>query len=217
MSATSTPPYSASASLARRAETPTRRRAGHELQQRPAAGRVERVEPAAMTAGSSAFAARSSVATTSPSRGQSSPGIRGGAGQISAVVSARSPTKSRTSRTARGRCGRARGRDERGLRIPEAERAGERRQAPAAVGIGDGAEIIQHQRQLDVALRGIEEAVEQLGEGLHPIRNHAGAGRQPRQLTRSITPSVRAARSKAKSNVASGSLRRLASSRYPAS
>ncbi len=77
--------------LARRAETPIRRRAGDQLQQRPAAGLVQRVEPAREQA-------RQVVRGGSPA---APPPLRRGralrsrpalAGQSSATVSERSPT-----------------------------------------------------------------------------------------------------------------------------
>ena len=63
----------ASAVLASRAETPMRSAAGHQLQQRPASGLVERVEPARELRGQLGFAERgaawSTTSTTSAGRG----------------------------------------------------------------------------------------------------------------------------------------------------
>ena len=51
--------------------------------------------------------------------------------------------------------------------VREAQRAGERGQRPAALGIGRRAEIIRHQPQLVVAAGLVGEAVEKFGEAVH--------------------------------------------------
>ena len=77
----------------------------------------------------------------------------------------------RTSRTAPGRCGRARARGSAPAWRPRSSSApvSAARPQPRS-GSGTRAEIVQHQRQLDVALRGVEQPVEQLGEGFHRVR-----------------------------------------------
>ncbi len=91
ISSTPTPPYCASAVLASRAETPTRSAAGQQLQQRPAAGGIERVEPALRAAaGACACGARQASRPPRDRLGRRWRLAR--AGQISAAVSARSPT-----------------------------------------------------------------------------------------------------------------------------
>ncbi len=59
------------------------------------------------------------------------------------------------------------GADHARLGMLEGERAGERRQREAALGVGRGPEIFGHQPQLVVAARLVGEAVEQLGEAVH--------------------------------------------------
>jgi hypothetical protein len=59
------------------------------------------------------------------------------------------------------------GADEAGLGVLERQRAGERRQRIAALGIGRRAEKLGHQPQLGVAAVLIGEAIEQFGEAVH--------------------------------------------------
>ncbi len=57
-----------------------------------------------------------------------------------------------------------------GLGVGEAQGPGQRRQPPAAIGVRHGAEIVdQDQRHLGVALRRVEQAVEEFGERLHEV------------------------------------------------
>ena len=57
--------------------------------------------------------------------------------------------------------------DQAGLGVRETQRAGQRRERPAALGIGRRAEIIGDQPQLVVARRLVGEAVEKFGEAVH--------------------------------------------------
>jgi hypothetical protein len=65
--------------------------------------------------------------------------------------------------------------DEARLGMRETQRAGERGQRPAALGVGSRAEVVGHQPQLVVAAALVGEAVQKFGEAIHtsasPLRS----------------------------------------------
>ena len=63
-----------------------------------------------------------------------------------------------------------------GLAWAKLKRAGQRGQAPAAVRVGHAAEVVDQERHLGVALRRVEQAVEQVGERLHAAQSLRQAG-----------------------------------------
>ena len=138
-------PSAAAAVLASRAETPMRKRAGDELQQRPAAGLVERVEPARELRRQLRLAERGR-ASRPPRRATACafgllrrigrPHQRDRLRQVADIV------VGQLEQHRIGALGDQRA-DHAGLGVLERQRAGQRRERVAALRVGRGAEIVR--------------------------------------------------------------------------
>ena len=118
--------------------------AGDQLEQRPAAGGVQPVEPAGDQLRQLGPACGDKRPPPPPPAAASRPGRRPRAPARPAPPSRRGrPRSRRTRRTAPGRCAWSRARAPApGLACAQLERAGQRRQPPAAVRVGHAAEIV---------------------------------------------------------------------------
>ena len=142
--------------------------AGHELEQRPAPGLVERIKPARQLRGKLRFAERRE---SFDHLGQRWDGVRAlrrigrphqrdGFGQVADIV------VGEFEQHRIGALGDQRADDAR-LGVLERQRAGQRRERKSALGVRRAAQIIRDQPQLVVAAGLIGEAVEQFGELVH--------------------------------------------------
>ena len=161
-------------------------RAGDELEQRPARGLVERIEPGGKLRGQLGFAERRQCGDDMGEGG----GVRRAARRGHAW---RGPHQRHRLRQVAhvivgqreqhrlGALGDQRA-DDAGLGVAERERAGDRRERVAAIRIGRFAEIIRQQPQLGVAAGLIGEAIEQRGEAVHasaPVTTSATSSSSP--------------------------------------
>ncbi len=152
-------------------------RPGHQLEQRPTAGLVERIEPARKLRRKLELAERGQRRHHLGQRrrlrvtpvggfvaGQRRwPDQRHRLGEIADIVVGELE-QHRVDPLGGERA------DDAGLGMGEAQRRGERRERPAALGVRGRAEIVGHQAELGVAAVLVGQAVEQRGEPVHALR-----------------------------------------------
>ena len=179
ISPTSRPPRSASAALARRAETPTRRPpvTSFRSAKRPEASR--RSSRRSTTCGASRREVARRVSTTSPSdgvvgRAGRRPDQRDGLGEVADEVVGE---REELGVDAGGGDVAQQRRLDRG----DVEAAGQRGERPAAVGVGRGPQVVGDQPELGVARRREGEAFEEIGEAAHGARLPRSRARRERR------------------------------------
>ena len=172
-------------------------RRGDELEQGPAAGLVERVEPARELTGELRLAEGGERLDHLRQRrlgagidvvvgaGRRRPHQRNRLGEIADIV----PRQLEQHRI--GALGDQRA-DHVRLGVLERERIGERGQRPAAIRVGRAAEIVGHQPQLVVAAGLVGETIEQFGEAVHASwdSSRASSWASPSAAAPAMVPSV---------------------------
>ena len=172
---------------------------GHELQQRPASGLLELVEPARDLAGQLGFAERGQrgnhlrqrecVSALVLSTGGRRPHERDGLGQIADIVVGQlEQHRIRALRDQRA--------DHSRFGMREGEHTGKRRQRPSTLGIGRAAKIVRHQPQLVVAAGFICKAIEQLGEAVHGVSAESAISPTPSLSSSSPYPTMSSGRAR---------------------